>query len=296
MKYAAAIVFYNPDEDAIKRISRYSNNFDEILVIDNSEKEKINIANELMHYENCLYHKMNGNEGMAKALNYAFYRAIEREYEIILTMDQDSLYTDENIKTMKDFINGNFDENVGIYSPNYSKLYFDEKLNAFIVGKPVIKKSDIKRVDFCMTSGSFVNVKALKKVLPIDDYFIGYVDNYLCARLTEMDFKLLRVGSSCFNQQVGGKVKNTIFNRIFNILHHAEIRYYYMFRNNLFLQERFKKNFLLKTRSKIDLIRIMVNIIIGEENKWKKIKACETGYKDFKRKIMGKVPDESITW
>lgn len=294
MKYGVVVIFYNPDEDAIKRISTYSDNFDEVLVVDNSEKENVDISFKVKQYANCLYHKMNGNEGMAKALNYAFYRAIDRGYDFILTMDQDSIYTEENIKKMKVYIEGNIDETVGIYSPNYSKLYYDEKKKSFVAAKPVIDKNEIKIVDFCMTSGSFVNVKALEKILPLEDYFIAYVDNYLCGRLIENNYKLLRVGSSYFAQQVGGVVKNTAFNRLLRVVNHSEVRYYYMVRNNLFFQKRFKYNLKLKTKSKIGLFRIIVNIFIGEENKRKKIKACIAGYRDFKNNVMGKVHDKII--
>lgn len=292
MKYGVVVIFYNPDEDAIKRISTYSENFNEVLVVDNSEKENMEISVKVNQYTNCIYHKMNGNEGMAKALNYAFYIAIEREYDFILTMDQDSIYTKENIKIMKDYIQDNNDEAIGIYSSNYSKMYFDENKNDFVTAKSVIDKDEVKVVDFCMTSGSFVNVKALTKILPLDDYFIGYVDNYLCARLIENDYKLLRVGSSYFAQQIGGVIKNTAFNRLVRVIHHSNVRYYYMIRNNLFLQKRFKNNRKLKVKSKIGLFRIMFNVFIGEEDKFNKIKACIAGYRDFKSNVKGKVCDE----
>lgn len=294
MKYGVVVIFYNPDGEAIKRIKIYSKNFHEVLIVDNSEKT--NIKNEINQYKNCIYHKMNGNEGMAKALNYAFNIALDRNYDFILTMDQDSIYTEENIKKMKKYIEENKDEAVGIYSPSYSKLYYDEKKKEFVPAKPVIGESEVKSVDFCMTSGSFVNVKALKIVLPLDDYFIAYVDNFLCAKLIESNYKLLMVGSSYFAQQVGGVIKNSVINRLFHALNHAEVRYYYMIRNNLFMQKRFRKNRRIYKSCKIGLIRILFNLMLFEKNKLNKIKACISGYKDFKHNVMGKVNNGSITW
>jgi rhamnosyltransferase len=289
MKYGAMVIFYNPDDDAIKRISTYSDNFDEVLVVDNSEEDKANIAKELKLYKNCLYHKMNGNEGIAKALNYGFYSVLDSDYDFLLTMDQDSIYTEENIKRMKSYIESNIDIKVGIYSPNYSKMYFDRNKNDFVTAKSTMKMNEIKNVNFCMTSGSFVNVKALKKVLPLDDYFIGYVDHDLCYRLIENGYKLLRVGCSHFAQQIGGAVKNNPFNQIFRVIHHTEDRYYYMVRNNLFLQKRLKNSYKFKNECKIGLFRLIFNIIIGEDNKIKKFKACIAGYNDFKCNVMGKI-------
>ena len=296
MKYGIVIIFYNPDEEAIRRIKLYSDNFYEVLIVDNSENKNIDIEQKMNKYKNCLYHKMNGNEGMAKALNYAFYRAIEKKYDFIVTMDQDSVYTQDNIRMMKCYIEKNYDERVGIYSPNYSKMYFDKKKNDFVVAKPVIDKKKIKNVYFCMTSGSFVNVRAVSKVLPLEDYFISYVDNYLCVKLIENNYKLLMIGESYFSQQIGGKVENTIFNRLFRVIHHSEVRYYYMFRNNMLLQKQIKNNFKCIIKYKIELLRIFVNIIIGENEKQKKLKACIAGYRDFKKNIIGKVPKQSIIW
>ncbi len=286
--YAVVVIFYNPDENAIDRISTYSDNFDDILIIDNSEIYSNKTVERLVQYNNCTYHKMNGNEGMAKALNYAFYRAIDKNFDFILSMDQDSIYSIENINNMKKYIEFNFDEAIGIFSPSYSKLYFDENSQEFIAAKSSIKRNEIKKVSFCMTSGSFVNVKALTKILPLEDYFISYVDNLLSTKLKENGYELIRVGTSYFSQQVGGIVKNTIFNRLFRIVHHDDIRYYYMVRNNLLLGERFKKFSIKRIKNRIGLFRILGNLLIGEKNKTKKLKACWKGYKDFKQKVMGK--------
>ncbi|OMC73879.1 hypothetical protein BK125_22945, partial [Paenibacillus odorifer] len=214
MKYVATIIFYNPDESAIKRVETYCNNFQEVLVIDNSEESNLETALKLKKYRNCVYHKMNGNSGMSEALNYAFYFAIDKKYDFILTMDQDSIYNDKNIYNMKEYIENNYDENIGIYSPNYSKLYYNKKRKKFIEAKPVLRENEEKYVDFCMTSGSFINVKALSKILPLDDYFIAYVDNFLSQKLLEEKYKLLRLGNSYFAQQVGAIVNDNLYNRI----------------------------------------------------------------------------------
>lgn len=51
MKYVATIIFYNPDESAIKRVETYCNNFQEVLVIDNSEESNLETALKLKNIE-----------------------------------------------------------------------------------------------------------------------------------------------------------------------------------------------------------------------------------------------------
>lgn len=296
MKFVAVIIFYNPNQDAVDRIKVYSQEFNEVLIIDNSDVTNADVESVLLQHSNCLYKKMNGNEGMAKALNYSFSWAIKNNFDFILTMDQDSIYNIENIKNMKNYIEENFEDSVGIYSSNYSKLYYDKKKKDFIALKPVIKDTEIKSVEFCMTSGSYVNVNALKKIGPLPDYFIAYVDNYLSAQLIQAGYKLLRVGCSYFAQQVGGVVQANLLSKLFRVLNHTDVRYYYMVRNNFLLKSHFNRDFKLRFKSTVGLFRIILNLILFENDKVKKIKASKSGYLDYKNDVKGKIPSSSIKW
>lgn len=289
MNYAAIVILYNPDEDAIERIGIYARNFSEVFVVDNSEVIDHDIKERLTRYSNCTYRAMNGNEGIAKALYWGYSQI--NNYDFVLTMDQDSFYDDANIVAMKKIIENYNDESVAIFSANYSKKYFDKKNNQYTISKLSIHKDSIKEVNFCMTSGSFVKVEFLKEVLPLTDLFIGYVDNLLCYKLLNNKKKLLRVGCSSFLQQVGNDVKNSLYNRFFHVLNHSEIRYYYMIRNNLLLQREFKNNMNVRLLLKISLLRVLFNIVIGESNKKSKLVACLEGYKGYKNNQTGKIPD-----
>lgn len=292
MKFAVVVIFYNPDKDALRRIELYARMFNEVWVIDNSEIESKNISIELKQYPNCIYHKMNGNQGIARALNIGFDYGVKKGYDFVLTMDQDSVYDSKNMDRMIKYIESHFDPSVGIYSPNYAKLYFDVKKNTYIADTPVQKETEVKSVDFCMTSGSFVNVSSIQNIVPLEDYFIAYVDDYLCTCLLENKYKLLRVGESIFSQQVGGDVKNTFFNRFFKVIHQSDVRYYYMIRNNLHLQKRFKRNLKVVLKCNLELIRLFINIVIAEKHKVRKVSSAIHGYRDFRKGIFGKVTQE----
>jgi rhamnosyltransferase len=287
MKYAAIVILYNPDTDALERIGIYARNFSEVFVVDNSEVIDGNTQEKLRKYSNCTYKVMNGNEGIAKALYWGYSQV--GNYDFVLTMDQDSSYDDKNIASMKRVIETNSDCSIAIFSANYSKKYFDKNINQYTVSKLAIPQNSIREVNFCMTSGSFVKVASLKEVLPLSDLFIGYVDNLLCYKLLNNQKKLIRVGCSSFIQQVGNDVNNNFFNRFFHVLKHSEIRYYYMIRNNLLLQQEFKGNSHIKSLLKVSLLRVLFNILIGEDKKKAKLVACIEGYKGYRNKQTGKI-------
>jgi len=289
MNYAAIVILYNPDKNALERISIYARNFSEVFVVDNSEVIDGSTEKILRKYSNCTYKVMDGNEGIAKAL-YWGYSQIDN-YDFVLTMDQDSSYDDRNIASMKKIIETYNDDSVAIFSANYSKKYFDKKNNQYTVSKLSIPKNSIQEVNFCMTSGSFVKVNFLKEVLPLTDLFIGYVDNLLCYKLLNNKKKLVRIGCSSFIQQVGNDVSNNLYNRFFHVLYHSEIRYYYMIRNNLLLQREFESNSYIKLLLKLSLLRVLFNIVIGENKKKAKLVACIEGYKGYKNNQKGKIPD-----
>lgn len=288
MKFAIFVLLYNPKWGQVSNtLKNYAEIFSEMVIVDNStieNKEKV-----LDVVPNATYYWQGGNKGISKALDYAFKWSKEHKIDYLLTMDQDSDYKNVEIQNMLQYIEKNYDEKVGIYSVNYQNLYLDEKRNEFVAGKLAIKRSSVVEIKFCMTSGSFVNVSAVQKALPLDDFFVSYVDVDLCAWLSEHGYKLLRIGNSVLRQQVGENVKRTKYNMFFHVLHHKDIRYYFMVRNNFLFRKKYK-NF--KTLGIKRLVRVLTNIMLGERNKVRKIYACYLGYKDYKKGIYGNIPSE----
>lgn len=287
MKFGIAVIIYNPDESVLKRLDCYKKVSDNILIIDNSEKKNAN-SDKIANDKKLRYYWMKKNIGLAKALNVIFEIAFKERFDYILTMDQDSDFNPENINLMLNYIEENDNGIIAIFCPNYCKLYWNEKKRKNVKGKLLIRKDRTEERIFSMTSGSFVNVRLVQDVLPLEDYFIGYVDNLLCYSLVEKNYKIKMIGNVVFEQQVGEKVKSNFYNRFFHVIHHKNERYYYMVRNNLFLQKQFFENKIILNNLKKNLIRIIINIVIGEKGKKAKIEACRKGYKDFKEGVLGK--------
>lgn len=279
---------YNPDLIEIEpRLKQYASIFKEVIIVDNSISCCQDFIGKIIPNANYIY--MNGNAGISKALNYAFELSSKLKLDYLLTMDQDSVYPSEQIYKMLDVIKQEKYKNVGIYSANYKKMYFDEKNKKYIYSSPVLQENENRDVKFCMTSGSFVNVKAVQNALPLEDYFVSYVDVDLSVWFLENGYTLKQIGNSIFEQQVGNTVKASKYNMFFHVLHHNEIRYYFMVRNNFYFRHKYRKYYTFGMKR---LLRILINILVGEKNKLKKFKACYWGYNNYKKGIKGDIPVE----
>lgn len=287
MKFGIGVILYRPDEKVRERIETYSRISDYVFIYDNTERASELAMNEYLNRSN--YYSNNKNNGMSKALEWIFRMSVQNEIDILLTMDQDSDFSADNINKMLDYIHNCSRENVAIFAPNYCKLYFDSKTQTEVSGNLKIDTNEERLVNFAMTSGSFYKVTLLKKILPLDDLFIGYVDQDICYMLIQQGYRVMQVGSIVLKQRVGGQVLDNWFNKTFRVLHHTKERYYYMTRNNLLLREKFRKNPEIYKELKLGLLRIFLNIILGEKKKIEKFYYCYIGNKDFKKRFSGSI-------
>src|SRR5579884_3859385 len=99
---AGTITLYQPDQNKItQNILSYLSYIDCLYVIDNSDQyEKLNdsVLNFFNQNPKIKYIKNQKNEGVAKALNIGVNEAAE-EYEWLMTMDQDSYFDADQIKS-----------------------------------------------------------------------------------------------------------------------------------------------------------------------------------------------------
>lgn len=295
MKFGVSIIYYNPSEVVLKRLEEYSKIFNFVFIADNSDNPKFDVRKELLRFPNVTYLSMKGNMGMSKAISASVDWANDNSLDFLLTLDQDSLFDEINIRKMIDFIEANDDSSVGIYVANERKIYKDRKTGLNKFGKYCVPTNQIKSVSFCLTSTSFIRIKAINKIMPLTDYFISYVDNFISYGLIEEGYKLLKVGNVQFNQQIGESVYYNFFVDKLRIIHHKEIRYYYMARNNRYFNDICKER-KLKFRNNLLFFHLILNIFLAESNKFKKIKAIKLGIKDYKNKVYGKLPDTRICW
>lgn len=289
-KVACIIVSYNPDKQIKKCFNSLINQVDKIFIVDNgSNEEGIDILQKLREvYINKLDIILNNdNLGIATALNIGVKKALDEGYSWVLTMDQDSKSDNNMIKKMFEvYQNINLEERKDILSifPNF----VDERIQS------IEENSEIREyeyVDAEITSGNLLKSEVFDKVGFFDDsLFIDLVDTDFCMRLNEKNIKMIKVRDAILYHNLGESqaVKRSFLK--FNTSNHSAIRRYYMTRNRFYTWEKYKNlNSFTLNRDKMLFKKEFVKIIIGEKDKFNKVKMICKGYRDYKKGIRGKL-------
>lgn len=122
MKFGIGIILYFPDENVLKRLKEYSKIFEILILFDNTPVDYEN--RQLFKNISSQYKWNHNNLGMSLALNYIFQQAFANNLDYVLTMDQDSEFTNDSIRNMMTFIQEYRDrKSVGIFCPNYQRIF-----------------------------------------------------------------------------------------------------------------------------------------------------------------------------
>lgn len=276
MKISGVVILYNPSNEVINNIQTYIHQIDKLYVIDNSNFSNGYLFDNLKYIEKIVYLPNYENLGVAKALNIGAKKAIEEGYEFLLTMDQDSSFDEDNLKSFFDKIDKL--NNFGIISPYH------------VVGNKIIPKDNkIIDVDAVMTSGNILNLSAYKNVGGfLDELFIDYVDYEFCFRLKKNGYRILVDSSIILFHNLGNVKKKKFLFWDFYPTFHSATRMYYRTRNRFYVRKVFKKDF---RKDLISFWKENIKIILFEDDKLEKITMIIRGYLDFKKGIKGKIKD-----
>ncbi len=270
-------VLYKPSKEVFENIESYIYDLDKLYLIDNSEKKDEKLENKFINFSSKIeYIKMNGNEGIAKALNVAKNKAIEENYEWLLTMDQDSKFEKNDFSKMLSLVKINFSKETIIFSP------FHKTVNKSPLNKKVVEKTRV------MTSGNLLNLKLVREIGDFDNnLFIDEVDHDFCYRINRSGYKI-KVFNEIILKHNLGNIKNYLF---FSVTNHNYIRRYYITRNRLYMISKYPA---LKIEYMKLILKDGIKILLIEKDKIKKFKMIYLGIKDFKNNVTGKINQNYI--
>ena len=158
LKIAAVVTLFHPEKQNFANIENYLEEVDRLYVIDNTPKESN--QKKLPKNKKIEYIQFD-NIGVAKALNIGAKRALEENYDWILTLDQDTVIKAKIVKIMKQTIEKEDTSSIGIVTP-----WHKTKLR---IEKP---KEKIDYPQDVMTSGNLLNLHIWKKLKGIQEEFI----------------------------------------------------------------------------------------------------------------------------
>ena len=228
MKIGCVVVLYKPDLKVVKNIASYPKNLDNIILVDNSENNNDFLFKNILG-ESITYRRLGRNTGISHALNEGIKLAMPY-VDFIITMDQDSLLTEDIINVYKKFIN-NFSGKVPYaLTPKYNTDRHTEK-----------RGTGYEYVNLSMQSGTLFSKKIFSEIGFFDEsLFIDVVDWEFFLRMSKNGCKLIRCNEAVLNHNPA-KTKSKRF-LLFTLRYGvaSPTRYYYQARNLLIVARKYK--------------------------------------------------------
>lgn len=275
MTINGVVVLYNPDIAVIENIKSYQSFCHKLFVIDNSTSYNEEVINSLKEFKNVEYLSLKGNQGIAKALKEGMALSILDKADYTLTMDQDSLFPTDKLDVIKAYLE-KYSEEYAIIGLNFNSESSESKL---------IEEH------FLLTSGNFIKNEDYQKIKGFkEELFIDWVDFDLDEQFYSIGKKVGYINEVSLIHKMGNPESHKLMGKKVTALNHPLVRYYYRYRNGLYLYKRNKKYF--KKKYKHDIIIDRIKILLYEKNKHAKFKMIRKGRKDAKRNILGPYKEE----
>ncbi|WP_312669893.1 glycosyltransferase family 2 protein [Pseudescherichia sp.] len=269
------IVFYNPTRENINAAIKLSEKHS-LVIVDNSE------INGSYHIPRAKIIFLEGNQGIATALNIGIKDLINDAYKYALLLDQDSEPEDFLILSLLDYIRES-PEKVCLVSPAYYDKAIERKAEFILCKDNCIERQPAEgnlpiSASYVITSGSMLKLSTLEKIgLMKDDLFIDFVDIEWCLRARYFGYEILGLPWLTMTHEIGGEPVRIARKKYVN---HSPIRHYYYFRN-VFLLLRLK--YIHPQWKKHEMLKLLPRFIVYAfftKNRLNHIKAMITGIKD----------------
>lgn len=264
----ALVTIYYPDKQKVKNnILKYADLVDTLVVWDNTPGGCV--AGQIVFDEplrsKVLFKSTGRNEGIAYPVNLCMEMAEENGYDLLLIMDQDSVWLNFDVFISK--VKELFRKGVGgIFIPNIHGIYnYESRI--------------VERIEF-INSGTFFSVgKALSRLGPYNErlFLDGLdLDYSLRAKLAGIDILCL---TDCrMHQQFGDPIKSEVFKCASN--NYSADRTYNIVRNHMVLLRKYGKHMSGAQKKLIIngyILKRLAKVVLLEPDKVKKIKAITKG-------------------
>ena len=272
---AATVILYQPSNSILENISSYVNAVEKLYVIDNSIKVNENLITQIKSLDSkIIYISNNGNHGIGHALNRGAKKAIEENYQWLLTMDQDSRFED-----IDSFFSccKTYDKHteVAIFAPSTDIRSNNEDCRH-------------KLPKVVITSGNLVSLKHYQCVGGFESkLFIDEIDHDFCLKLIEHHLAIVQFLHIGLHHAIGDETQLTsliLRRRKFRYIHTYQ-RIYYQTRNRLYMVNRHRKNYPEAFNLAAVLYKVIYKkgfrIIQWEPDKLRKLKAIYNGVYDY---------------
>lgn len=270
------VVTYNPKIERLKQnLEAIYPQVSLVTVVDNGSNNIDAIDGLCEKYPKILIIKNKKNEGIACALNQLMEVAEVRNYEWVLTLDQDSVAPFNLVEQL--YTNTHTSDQVGVVCP----AIYDINQDRILPSKYKNPKNNELRS--CITSGALTSISVWNLVGKYDEQlFIDSVDQDFCKRVVLAGYKIIRTDKTILRHEIGKATHKKFLFVDFYIQNHNAMRKYYMARNWIYVYFKYSQHFqpVLLAELVFRLIRRIFVITFFEQQKIEKLSATFRGIHD----------------
>ena len=227
----AGIVLYNPDIERLREnIDAVKNQVDHLIFINNHSANYSQVKQICDKVNNSTFIDNKKNLGVAYALNQIAKRAQNLGAEWVLTLDQDSVCLPGIVSEYEKYTQS-----------GAASLTCYMKDRNFDIDN--LADLEISEVDFCITSGNYINLSIWKKLHGFDSrLFIDKIDTDYCYRLITNGYSILKIPYVGILHEVGTNTQRHKFlGKSFVVFNHSPFRCYYLIRNQIYFGRKHEK-------------------------------------------------------
>jgi len=280
-KIAAVVVIYFPEQKVLEQFEALQLMVDLVIWVNNTP-ESFNLKEDLLKKtltHSAVFIEMDGNKGIAAALNKGIEYAKKEGFTWMLAMDQDSVPEKNMVSNLLSSYTAAIDDgvdNAWAISPTYHDINTNHVLRQGDVTKKYTK------ILATLTSGMLIRIDTLDIIgLHNEKYFIYHVDTEICLRANHKGFQLIESPHAVLYHQEGDQSYHKfLWKKGIITTNHSVFALYYMSRNTVYLTVNWLFIYPLTITKVIKhhYFTAPLKIILFESQKIKKIIAVIKGF------------------
>jgi GT2 family glycosyltransferase len=266
----------------------------ELIVVDNASTDRtIELLGE--QYPSVKVIRLEKNEGVSGGYCAGLEYALERGYDWVWMLDQDSRPLPWTVETLlAEYESFPEREKLGLIAPlpvdeatgePYAVFFWKERQEKV---SPQLLKEGLTLVDMVISSGSLIRLDAVQKAgLPRRDFFMDFVDYEHCLRLRRSGF-LIGVAKRCKMPHTIGQPRSVTFlGKQKGWITHPAWRDYYKVRNRAFVVWKEVPSWKAKGFVVFQLLKQMFGSLLYDSQKMTRIGLMWLGFRDGVRGRLG---------
>lgn len=279
----AVVVSFNGLRKTVETLDALIGRVAQVHVVDNgSRPESLGLLEDVARSGNVSLERLSRNEGVGYALNCGVRAARRMGCQWLLTMDQDSRVDDQMLEAYRATISR---------SPNFVCL----TPNVVVMGRGPANTSG--PVDFAITSGNLIRMDVFDRIGGFDEeLFIDGVDLDFSLRVRDAGEQIVRVEGAILYHELGQPQAIRGWLSKFYMAH-SPLRRYYMYRNHLYIMQRYGLRFPLFV-AKATLVQLLhfVAIVVYGGKRVESLRFMLRGVLDFLHGKTGSFARANPSW